>query len=302
MATRAEYQSSWSRSEPSRRTSGYASQDATSGSSTGGSSSIGQAMNSMITAPFWMTAAGINMMTSGMQAIGQSMGAGTQGSGTQSTGAGNTSSTSGYGSDSSSTRVQGSSSSSTGSSSNRSSSSWTDWANPANWTSALSRQGGQSYDQDLSGDDLKYVSWTIIFTKPGFEAVLEPMHYDLVNYSTDSSSYAAMKIAKFLDRARFGKVEKPHSWVEHEYPSTRRFDVKVESKGGDGSKEGSKSETKIEAKEETSASKAEKNGWRIPGDDNKYVQFLYRVEWRLQKQQEEATRVERVTVERTSVS
>jgi len=276
MTTRAEYQSSWSRNAPDARTSSYVSHDAGTGSSSG---SIGQAMNSMITAPFWMTAAGINLMTSGMQALGQSMGAGSSAP----------SSSGGHGNGGS---TQISQSSSSGSSHRNS---WSDWANPANWgMGAASRPWN---DQDLSGDDLKYVMWTIVFTKPGYEAVLEPMKSDLVGYSTDSSSYAAVRIAKFLDRARFGKAEKPHAWVEHEYPSTRRFDVKVDSKGG----EGSKHETKIETREEQT-SKAEQKGWRIPSDDTKYVQFLYRVEWRLPRQHEESTRVERVTVERTSAA
>jgi hypothetical protein len=275
MTTRAEYQSNWSRNAPSSRTSSYVSQDAATGSSS--ASGIGQAMNNMMTAPFWMTAAGINWMSSGMQALGQSMGASSS-----------SSSSSGHGNGGSTPTSQPTSSVS----SHRSS--WSDWANPANWGMGSSSRPWN--DQDLSGEDLKYVQWTIIFTKPGYETVLEPMRSDLVNYSTDSSSYAAIRIAKFLDRARFGKVEKPHAWVEHDYPSSHRFDVKVDTKG-----EGSKHETKIETREEQT-SKAEQKGWRIPSDDAKYVQFLYRVEWRLPRQQDEATRVERVTVERTSAS
>src|SRR5262245_5076234 len=58
--------------------------------------------------------------------------------------------------------------------------SWTDWANPANWVAGLSHA-----NQDLSGSDLKYVVWSIVFTKPGYEAVLEPMQSELINYSPD---------------------------------------------------------------------------------------------------------------------
>ena len=251
MTTRAEYQSTWSRSEPSS----YKHQSDTSTPDM----SIGSAMNNMITAPFWMTAAGINWMTSGMQRLGQSM--------------------SGPSSSTSSSSQSGSWNGGTHQAS-ADRSSWTDWANPANWR--MSSSSRPANDQDLSGDDLKYVMWTIIFTKPGYEAVLEPLHSDLVSYSTDSSSYAAMKIAKFLERARFGKVEKPHGWVEHDYPP--------EPAAAARRAEASKQETKSD----------KEGGWRIPSDDQKYVQFLYRVEWRLPKQTEETTRVERVTVERTS--
>jgi hypothetical protein len=180
-------------------------------------------------------------------------------------------------------------------------SSWSEWANPANWNTGSSKSGGStgSGDQDLSGDDLKYVNWTIVFTKPGYEAVLEPMQCDLVAYSSDSSSYAAMKIAKFLERARFGKATKPHGWVEHDYPAephvaSRRTETKTEKH------DGSKQEAKVESKQETGKSEREQSGWRVPSDDQKYVQFLYKIEWRLPKQKEETTRVERVTVERTS--
>jgi hypothetical protein len=240
MTTRAEYQSSWSRHEPGSRQSSYESDTTTNANTNSSGGGIGSAVNSMITAPFWMTAAGINWMTSNMQRLGEA-------------------------------------------------------AKPNGVHTPPARPWNE---QDLSGDDLKYVSWTVIFTKPGYEAVLEPMQCDLVSYSTDSSSYAAMKIAKFMERARYGKAEKPHGWFAHDYPSepaaaARRTETTAKA---DGSKsEGSKQETaKVEVK------KNEQEGWRLPSDDQKYVQFLYRVEWRLPKQEAETARVERVTVERTS--
>jgi hypothetical protein len=124
---------------------------------------------------------------------------------------------------------------------------------------------------DLGGDDLKYITWSLIFTKPGFECVLEPQTSELVNYSADVPSFAAVKIAKFLEKARHGHVEKAESWRDREYPH-----------------EYSRTET---------ASSANDRGWRIPVDDQKYIMFLHRVEWRLKKQ-EEVARVERVTIER----
>jgi hypothetical protein len=123
--------------------------------------------------------------------------------------------------------------------------------------------------QDLGGDDLKYVTWSLIFTKPGYECVLEPQRCELVNYAADVPSFAAVKIAKFLDKARHGHVDKSESWRDQNYPPEH---ARTESASTD-------------------------RGWRIPADDQKYIMFLHRVEWRLPKQ-EEVTRVERVTIER----
>lgn len=149
--------------------------------------------------------------------------------------------------------------------------------------------------QDLSGDDLKYVVWSIVFTKPGFECVLEPQRSEIVNYSADVSSFAAVKIAKFLERARHGHIEKAESWSEHGYPpesaksAERRTDVVTSTA----------TETKVSSSTSggASASSSQERGWRIPAEDQKYITFLHRVEWRLPKQ-EEVTRVERVTIER----
>jgi hypothetical protein len=72
----------------------------------------------------------------------------------------------------------------------------------AGWTSLFSNQTSGTFDQDLSGDDLKYVIWSIVFTKPGYECILQKQQEELVNYSADGSTYAAVKIAKYLDGAR----------------------------------------------------------------------------------------------------
>ena len=48
---------------------------------------------------------------------------------------------------------------------------------------------GNPNPQDLGGDDLKYVVWSLIFTKPGLECVLEPQRNEIVNYAADASSY-----------------------------------------------------------------------------------------------------------------
>jgi len=154
-----------------------------------------------------------------------------------------------------------------------------------------SGSGWTRSDQDLSGEDLKYVVWSIAFTKPGFECVLEPQREEIVNYSADGASFAAVKIAKLLDRARHGRVAKPEEWGE-DYPPVaskaagRRTEVVVTTHA--------ESRTAADAGAATTAAPGDR-GWRIPAEDQKYIRFLYRVDRRLPKQESETTRV---TVER----
>jgi hypothetical protein len=137
----------------------------------------------------------------------------------------------------------------------------------SSWTSAFSG------DQDLSGNDLKHVFWSIVFTKPGHETVLQPQQEELVNYSADANTYAATKIARLLDNARHGHVEKPAAWTN--YPST----------------------PSTPSTSSTPSTLSNDKGWRIPSEDQKYVVLLYRVERRLPRQQE-VRRIEHITVER----
>lgn len=161
----------------------------------------------------------------------------------------------------------------------------------SSWTAAIT---GQQNDQDLSGDDLKYVFWSIAFTKPGLECVLEPQHEEIVNYNADGASFAALKIAKFLERARHGRVDKPDAWGDMYPPAVtktvgRRSETTVVTSSPQG--------TTIDSNAGTTAASGER-GWRIPAEDQKYITFLYRVDRRLPRQEAEVTRVERVTVER----
>jgi hypothetical protein len=156
-------------------------------------------------------------------------------------------------------------------------------------------------NQDLSGDDLKYVVWSIVFTKPGYECVLEPQQSEIVNYSADGSTFAALKIAKVLEKARNGRLEKNDAWVERNYPAesakaTERR-TEVTSSGSDTTVVASTSASQTT---ETTSNSRER-GWRIPGEDQKFITFIYRVDWRLPKQ-EETVRVERVTIERNTTS
>lgn len=171
------------------------------------------------------------------------------------------------------------------------------------WTSLFT--GGSAsgtFDQDLSGDDLKYVIWSIVFTKPGYECILQTQQEELVNYAADSNTYAAVKIAKFLDSARHGHSDKPEAWGDGGYAGDT-------TKGKSGRKESTTvaSTPNSTSVSVTSGSESRANagsgdhdkGWRIPPEDQKYIAFLYKVDRRLPRQ-EEVTRVERVTVERNT--
>jgi hypothetical protein len=211
--------------------------------------------------------------------------------------------------------MTGSGRSSSGNASNSGSSTWDSSSSSSSgsstgsnansgWTSIFSNQTSGTFDQDLSGDDLKYVIWSILFTKPGYECILQKQQEELVNYSADNSTFAAMKIARFLDSARHGHTDRPEAWSDRGYPSDAQ-------KGKSNRKEkesttvittpgsttiASSSDADARSSSSDRSDKSDK-GWRIPSEDQKYICFVYRVERRMPKQ-EETTRVERVTVER----
>src|SRR5260370_11209288 len=63
---------------------------------------------------------------------------------------------------------------------------------------ATLKEESKMSDQDLGGADLKYVSYSILFTKADLEVTLEQQEEDIVNYSTNGGSYGALKIADFF--------------------------------------------------------------------------------------------------------
>ena len=250
-----------------------------SGSSSSNSSNLTDAVvDTMVRWPMRMTGATVDLMIRGMQSM---------------TGSGRSSSGTGSSNPSSSTSWDSSTSSAGGSRTGANANS--------GLSSIFSNQTSGTFDQDLSGDDLKYVIWSILFTKPGYECILQKQQEELVNYAADSSTFAAVKIARFLDSARHGHSDRPEAWSERGYPS--------DAPNGKSNRKEKESTTVIttpgsttiasSSSAEARSSSSDKNdkGWRIPSEDQKYITFVYRVERRLPKQ-EETTRVERVTVER----
>ena len=164
--------------------------------------------------------------------------------------------------------------------------------------STASRTSASSPAEDLSGDDLKYVVWAIVFTKPHYETVLEPQRDEIVNYDTDAGTFAGLKIGAFLDRARQGKIERPQTWNERGYASHSTSSSRRSESGRSTS--ASTTTTASSTSTGGSSESREREGWRIPPEDHKYIKFLYRVDRRLAKEEVEVTRVEKVTVEHTT--
>ena len=115
------------------------------------------------------------------------------------------------------------------------------------WRSTGTRSAS---DDDLSGDDLKDVSYQIGFTKPGYESLLQARREERIDYSTEAGNLAALKIAEFMERVARGAVARPQKWVDLHYPRGA-VDAYL---------------------------------WQIPADDRRYIDFSYKVESRREKQ------------------
>jgi hypothetical protein len=111
-------------------------------------------------------------------------------------------------------------------------------------------------DQDLSGDDLKYVSYAIIFTKRDYEATLEENTQELVNYPTNGGSCGGLKITKYFTRFTTAQGnERPEVWANAKYPPAKYF--------------------------------TDENHWEVPPEDENYITFIYKVEKRLPREHAE---------------
>src|SRR5215471_7269323 len=70
-------------------------------------------------------------------------------------------------------------------------------AAPAGSGTVIKKESGMStINQDLSGDDIKNVRYSILFTKRDLEGTLKPATDEVINYSTDGASYGALKLSE----------------------------------------------------------------------------------------------------------
>lgn len=103
-------------------------------------------------------------------------------------------------------------------------------------------------DLDLSGNDLKYVNYSILFTKRDYEVTLQSEAQKLINYSTDGASFGALQIAEWFGKLAAGGVTRPALWKELNYPPPKDgFDPITDTK------------------------------WYIPDEDKRYITFIYNV-------------------------
>jgi hypothetical protein len=66
-------------------------------------------------------------------------------------------------------------------------------------------------DEDLTGDDLKFVSYAILFTKRDFETTLKEAQ-EALDYATDAGSFAGLKLADFLELVESQGIPWPRAW------------------------------------------------------------------------------------------
>jgi hypothetical protein len=123
----------------------------------------------------------------------------------------------------------------------------------SNFTAKENNGMGGEY-QDLSGDNVKNVVYSIVFTKRDLEAPLKTETEELVNYDTDGASFGALKIAEFAGES----FARPDNWAENDYP---RADSGSTLSLSD-----------------------------IPQEDRRYVRFSYRVRDRFAKSDDDYDR------------
>jgi hypothetical protein len=118
------------------------------------------------------------------------------------------------------------------------------------WSTANQATSISSTGDDLGGDELKRVRYRIDFTKPGYETILQPERQELLTYATDAGNFAALKIAEFMEEVARQAVARPQRWIDRKYPKDAVGNF----------------------------------SWRIPADDQRYIDFSYSVDSRRDKQ------------------
>ena len=78
-------------------------------------------------------------------------------------------------------------------------------------------------DRDLRDDMLKLVRYKILFVKREYEVAF-PEQEDLVEDNMDPTSFAAWKVAEFIQHLHRDGAEIPNRWRDRNYPSQDRDD------------------------------------------------------------------------------
>ena len=79
-------------------------------------------------------------------------------------------------------------------------------------------------DQNLSGDDLKLVRYSVVFVKPEHEVLLKQAE-EVVNYSTDGATFGSIKIGEVIsDLSKLSKAPPREDW------KYLRFSYRVEER------------------------------------------------------------------------
>lgn len=84
-------------------------------------------------------------------------------------------------------------------------------------------------EQDLRGDDLKLVRWTLSFTKRDLEEALD-FGIDMIDYSTTLGDYQGAKKIEYVENVLKSGAgfERPQTWVTEAYPDAQY----IENRGG----------------------------------------------------------------------
>ena len=121
-------------------------------------------------------------------------------------------------------------------------------------------------DWDLSGDDLKYVSYSVLFTREDFEATLQKQQQEIVDYDTSGGSFGGLKVARCLRAISQGEIAPPEEWKQFDdgdKPIALPKTIGRHNKNGNG------------------------KGWDFNHDQLRYIRFVYEVEHRLPRGEEE---------------
>ena len=68
--------------------------------------------------------------------------------------------------------------------------------------SSTERRPDYSAETNLAGDEIKLISYSILFTKRDAEAILQPQREEIVDYATSRASLASIKVAEFFEHLR----------------------------------------------------------------------------------------------------